>query len=194
MSVVFKKSYSPPKIDESEVLRYAGVKESVSDVNLLLKECVLEVQNELRYNVCYAEFSVKITGEEVDLEFTKIKSKNLAKNLSGANKCIVFCATIGAKIDRLINKYSVISPTKALLFQALGAERIESLCNLFNSEVEAIYQSVKPRFSPGYGDLPVLLQRQIFNVLQAHKNVGVTLSENLIMSPSKSVTAFIGVC
>ncbi|MBR5439369.1 MAG: Vitamin B12 dependent methionine synthase activation subunit [Clostridia bacterium] len=192
MYTILQKSYSAPKVNVKEILRYAGVKEGDGGISELLKECLIEVENELVYRVCYAEFNCKIYGEIIDLEFVKINSKNLSSNLKNANKCIVFCATIGAKIDRLIAKYSVISPLKALLFQAIGAERIESLCNLFNNEIKQSYNAVKPRFSPGYGDLRVELQREIIEVLGANKRIGVTLNESLLMSPSKSVTAFIG--
>ena len=54
---------------------------------------------------------------------------DLSKNLQGYDKAVFFVATVGIEIDRLIKKYSVLSPTKAVIFQAIGAERIESLCN-----------------------------------------------------------------
>ena len=49
-----------------------------------------------------------------------------------------------------------------------------------------------PRFSPGYGDLPLSLQRDIFRVLDCPRKIGLTLNESLLMSPSKSVTAIVG--
>ena len=48
-----------------------------------------------------------------------------------------------------------------------------------------------PRFSAGYGDLPLELQADIFNLLKPEKQMGVFLSESFIMSPTKSVTAFV---
>ena len=48
------------------------------------------------------------------------------------------------------------------------------------------------RFSAGYGDLPLELQEKIFEILKPEKQMGVFLSESFIMSPSKSVTAFVG--
>ena len=49
-----------------------------------------------------------------------------------------------------------------------------------------------PGFSPGYGDLPLDLQREIFAALDCPKRIGVSLNESLLMSPSKSVSAIIG--
>lgn len=190
---VYVKNYLSPSVNKSEILRYAGVKETSSEVDLLLNECLSEMENKLTYKVCYAEFPLKIDGDNIDLTFTKVTSKNLAKNLQNSKKIIVFVATIGVEIDRLILKYSVISPSKALIFQAIGAERVESLCNLFNNEVKQKYKNVKARFSAGYGDFPLEVQSKIFNALNTAKNVGVFLNDSYMMSPSKSVSAIIGV-
>ena len=105
----------------------------------------------------------------------------------------MFCATIGLDIDRLIAKYGVVSPAKALVFQAIGAERIESLCELFCEEMGAEYGNLKPRFSPGYGDLDLAFQSAIFGALECPKKIGVTLTDTLLMTPSKSVTAVMGI-
>ena len=84
------------------------------------------------------------------------------------------------------------------MFQAIGAERIESLCNVFCDELKQekakLCLATKPRFSSGYGDFPLNVQKEIFSVLDAQKKIGITLNESLLMSPSKSVTAIVGIC
>ena len=49
-----------------------------------------------------------------------------------------------------------------------------------------------PRFSPGYGDFPLEAQKDIFRTLDCSRKIGLTLNESLLMSPSKSVTAIVG--
>ena len=120
-------------------------------------------------------------------------SSSLSKNLSGCKKIILFAATVGIGIDRLIMKYGKIYPVKGLMMQALGAERIEALCDAFVSEMEKTGQKMRPRFSPGYGDLPLEFQKEIFAALAPEKNIGLTLSASCLMSPTKSVTAIIGI-
>ena len=190
---VYVKNYPTPDFDKREILRYAGVKGDISAINALIDECIKELDGKLNYKVCYSEYPVKILGDKVDLTFTTIVSNDLAKNLKNCNRFILFAATVGIGIDRLIAKYTALSPTKALIFQAIGAERIESLCDLFNNEMKEKYKTVKPRFSAGYGDLPIEIQKDIFIALNCSKNIGVTLNESLLMSPSKSVTAIIGI-
>ena len=80
-----------------------------------------------------------------------------------------------------------------MLFDAIGTERTEALADCFVSYLEREYSmSSLPRFSPGYGDLPLELQKCVFDVLSPEKQIGVFLSDSFIMSPSKSVTAFVG--
>lgn len=193
LGTVLIKNYNPPKYDVKEILRYAGVKGDLPQIDALIKECIEEASDKLTYKVCFANFPLSLLRDEVDLGFATVTSKHLSKNLRGCSEVIVFAATVGIGIDRLIAKYGALSPVKALIFQALGAERIESLCNAFNDDVIRRYSFVKPRFSAGYGDLPLDFQHQIFNVLSCNKNVGITLNESLIMSPSKSVTGIIGI-
>ncbi len=193
ISPIFVKDYSSPQVNKKEVLRYAGVKSEVDSVNSIINECLIESKSKLFYKVCYVLVDVKIDEDIIDFGFSKVRSKSLAKNLSSFNKAIIFSATIGVEIDRLIAKYNVVSPVKALIFQAIGAERIESLCNVFNEDIKGQYKEIAPRFSAGYGDLNIEFQRDIFKLLDCHKKIGLTLNDSLIMSPSKSVTAIIGV-
>ena len=48
------------------------------------------------------------------------------------------------------------------------------------------------RFSPGYGDLPLAMQQDVMEALDCGRTVGITLTDSLLMTPSKSVTAIIG--
>lgn len=187
---VYTKSYTAPPVNKGEILRYAGVRGEAKEVEALLNACLNETGG-LVYKVCYTEFPI-VRGDLLDLGFTKTSSHTAKKGLEGCDSVVIFGATVGISIDRLIAKYSVLSPAKALMFQAIGAERIESLCDLFCSDM-ASNREVRPRFSAGYGDLPLEVQKDIFAVLGCEKNIGVTLNESLLMSPTKSVTAMFGV-
>ncbi len=189
----FRNIETPP-VNLKEVLRYAGCKEADENILKLLDEALSEALPVLAFKVCFSEISVNISGDVCDFGVFSLSSKDLAKNLSGCQKVLIFGATLGVGIDRLITKYAKISPSKALMLQAIGAERIEALCDAFCKQVE-IEKSValRPRFSPGYGDLGLSVQADIINLLEASKKIGLTLNNSLLMSPTKSVTAFVGV-
>lgn len=191
--MILTRNYEEPPICEKEILRYAGCKSSDDELLQLLRTCIEEVRGKLTYKVCYRELPVTITEGTSDFGCLTAQSRNLAKNLKDCKTAIVFAATLGVEIDRLIAKYSRISPSKALMIQAIGAERIEALCDAFCEDVaREKTMALKPRFSPGYGDLPLEIQKDIFQILDCSKRIGVSLNGSLLMSPSKSVTAFVG--
>lgn len=190
---VFKKFYSEPPICEKEILRYAGCKKATPEINALLKECIELAEHNSAYKVCYCELPCDIKNNTVDLGVLSLKSDNLAINLSGCKKVILFAATIGIGIDRLISRYNAVSPAKAVILQAYGTERIEALCDAFCEDIKKEYKcGIKPRFSPGYGDLDINCQKDIFSLLDCERKIGLTLNSSLLMSPTKSVTAFVG--
>lgn len=198
--MVSVKNYTEPPICEKEILRYAGCKSADDELLQLLRVCLEEVRPRLTYKVCYIELPLTITGDSSDFGCMKVKSKDLAKNLNGCENVVLFGATVGVEVDRLIAKYSHISPAKAVMLQAIGAERIEALCDAFCRDMELRFGEnrenilkLRPRFSPGYGDLALEIQREIFRVLNCSKTIGISLNDSLLMTPSKSVTAFVGV-
>ncbi len=194
---VLVKSYAAPPVRKRDILRYCGCRERVQEVEERVDECLAECAGAFTYKVCYREFPVTKKENLLDLSFTRTDSLSLSKNLEDCESIVLFAATVGIGIDRLIAKYGRLSADKALLFQAIGAERIESLCDLFSDETGAFYRGkglfTRPRYSPGYGDFPLAEQKNVFAVLDCYRKIGLSLNESLLMSPTKSVTALIGV-
>lgn len=193
MNLILTKTFEKPPVNKSEILRYAGAKEITTQVEDILDFCLKEIEGKLCYKVCYGLFPLSISKDSVNLSFKEVKSHSLMKNLENCHSFILFAATIGIEIDRLIAKYGKVSPAKALMFQAIGAERIESLCDKFTEFISQEYGNIRPRFSPGYGDFPLDMQKDFFSILQPDRKIGLTLNSSMLMSPSKSVTAIIGI-
>ena len=120
----------------------------------------------------------------------------LSRHLQNCPKVILFAATVGLTIDRIIQRHFVTEPAIAVWLNAIGSERVEALCRLFCTELKADYaaEGLVPieRFSPGYGDLPLAFQKDIFTLLDCPRKIGVTLNQSLLMSPEKSVSALVG--
>ena len=120
----------------------------------------------------------------------------LSRHLQNCPKVILFTATVGLTIDRMIQRHFVTEPAIAVWLNAIGSERVEALCRLFCTELKADYaaEGLVPieRFSPGYGDLPLAFQKDIFTLLDCPRKIGVTLNQSLLMSPEKSVSALVG--
>lgn len=196
-NTVFTKTYSLPFFNLRETARYMGDRSNSSNVFELISDCINECKNVFTPKLCYACFDVSTKSETVEFPFKNVRSKSLADVLCSCDSAVIFAATVGMEADRLIAKYSRISPSKALCFQAIGAERIEALCDEFNNEISALSQKdgykTTARFSPGYGDLDLSFQKDIFNVLDCRRKIGLTLNDSMLMSPSKSVSAIIGI-
>ena len=197
MSAVILKEYAAPDINKREVLRYMGCKESSLEIDALIDRAISLCEESLTYKVCFAEFDLSIEEDICDLSFAKVKSHDLSKCLQGCEKAVIFGATVGLSLDRLILRYGKTQPSLSVCLQAIGAERIEALCDEFCLEMKEKYgahgKRLRPRFSAGYGDLPLEFQRNIFATLSCEKQIGLTLNDSLIMSPTKSVTAIIGI-
>ena len=190
MSTVLIKNYKDIPISRRRILRYAGAGDAI--VTELLESCMAEAEGVLSYKVCYTELGVKIYGEVADFGVFSVNSKDLARALSGCDSVILFAATVSAGLDRLITKYSQLSPSRALMMQAIGTECIEALCDVFCDDI-AEGRALRPRFSPGYGDLSLDVQKDVFLFLDPPKNIGLSLTQGLLMTPTKSVTAFAGI-
>ncbi len=215
--IIFTKIYPQPPVDRREILRYmrCGEGDTDGDIDALLDSCLAELLPLLVYKVCWRVFplrraeenlpssnvsvhaDVQASSEELlDLGFLQTNSRGLARNLQDCEKLVLFAATVGLEPDRLLAKYGRVSPVKALCMQAIGAERIESLCDAFCGELQQKYAAeglqLKPRFSPGYGDFPLETQKAVFQALDCPRKIGLSLNDSLLMSPSKSVTALAG--
>ncbi len=187
------------QLDLRETMRYlgyAGVKRA-DGMESLISECEKMILPELAPRAVYSvyPFSREGEGEEevLNLGFAAVKSRALSKNLEGCDRIALFAATVGAGVDRLIVKYNKLSPARAVVLQAMGAAAAEQWCDEVNAGIKEAYGKCRPRFSCGYGDLPLSLQREIFPALAVTKNLGVTLTDGDLMIPSKSVTAIVGI-
>lgn len=184
------------KLDIKETLRYlgyAGVK-SAEGAEELIAECERLILPVLSPAAVYEVFPISFGGgNKIDLGYAEVESNSLLRNLTGCKMAALFAATVGPGTDRLIVKYNKLSPARAVVLQAMGAAAVEQWCDEVNAIITQKYGKTRPRFSCGYGDLPLALQRKIFPALSVTQKIGITLTDGDLMIPSKSVTAIVGI-
>ena len=196
--------YETPSLNVREWLRYSCI--PIYEQERASKDPELAASMEKALSLLSGALSFRVGFLVVSLEWDEEgfpvfpfaqRSEKLRRTIEECDKAVLFAATIGSGIDRLIRRYEKADPKLGLLLQGLGAERVESLCDAFNDEVTSICKSLGRetcmRYSPGYGDLPIEVQREFLPLLDAERRLGITLSESCLMAPSKSVTAIIGV-
>ena len=187
------------KISEKEVLRYLGFRQHTPDENTLRFICAVEseLQTEIRPKSIYGEFPLAfLSNREVKIGDKVFESEKLRRHLNGCERILVFAATLGAGADSLLRRYSATDRAKAAVAQAVLAAATESYCDEVCAEIAKKENKngwyLRPRFSPGYGDLALTAQRDLFALLEITKRTGIVLTESCLMLPTKSVTAFIG--
>lgn len=189
-------------INIREIYRYLGYGINVPDdtVKSMVKEVLEELIKSINPKCIYKIYDSSVIGDKVVLHNTIcFHSQNLADNLKTCCKVVLFAATLGIEADKLMQRYAVLNMAKGSIAQSCGAACIEAYCDLQQekicSEISDIVGSklyLRPRFSPGYGDLALQNQELIFHELDCTKRIGLTLTDSLLMVPTKSVTAFIG--
>jgi hypothetical protein len=161
---------------------------------LPLEECLKAARSAVRCRAVWQRYPLEWGGDELDLGFAKTASRHLRRHLEGCAEILLFACTAGSEIDRRINREKLVSPVRGLLMSAIGSQQVEGacdrLCNLLAAEHPE--KQLVTRYSPGYGDLPLEIQKDVFRALDCERSIGVTLTESLLMQPSKSVTAVIG--
>ncbi len=186
-------------IELSEVLRYMGDATS-RDVRViqLAESAIQTVRGLMRCKCVYmlVDFP-NVMNNTVDLNVCKVQSVSLSRYMQSCESVCVFAATIGIEFDRAQARANLLAPSKALALQAAGAAAIEAYCDHLCNEVFLVHAqknglSLKNRFSAGYGDLPLEVQKQIMTALDCQRKIGLTLTDGYMMVPTKSVTAFVG--
>ncbi|MCD8069665.1 MAG: Vitamin B12 dependent methionine synthase activation subunit [Lachnospiraceae bacterium] len=165
----------------------------------LREECEEMLSSVASYRYCFRRTRVTRPGEDrLDLGFGEFHSHALTLNLRGCEETVLFAATLGAGVDRLMKRLSVTSPARHFVVNALSSATAEALCDLANREIATLVlgetgRICAPRFSPGYGDMPLSVQPGFIQFVNAGKLLGITLSEAYFMYPTKSVTAVVGI-
>lgn len=192
---IIVREFAQDEVDVREVMRYAGVRAEDGTASELLSKCQDALICAVKGLTVYRVQDFHTDGDVCFIGGACIRSSSLAKAMQGAESVIIFAATVGIEADRVIARYQRRSEALAHMASSLASERIESLCDALckalSHELSDEYD-LTPRFSAGYGDLPIEFQREIFLMLNPEKYIGLTLTESLLMSPSKSVSAIIG--
>jgi hypothetical protein len=168
------------------------MKKSNDQIDALIENAIENVHSTVSLKASYVRVPISIKDNVVDFGFDKVESKALAKNLCECKEAFVFVATLGISNEKAIEKGFKLDKLNGTIFDCVSTTLIESFCDYVNDYFSK-ENKLRPRFSPGYGDFSIEHQKSILRVLDAYKNVGVTLTDGLMMIPSKSVTAIVGI-
>ena len=176
-------------VSDTELTARLGRPVSKADDDVRAALCsLLEIAN-----IRFVATCVKILGiknGEVSFEGFSVKSEALMQYLSGSEEAVMFMITLGSEVDRLIMKRRALSLSSGFLFDGVASALAEAACDEAEKKICG-GKKTKPRFSPGYADCPLSVQNDFTAVLMADKYIGIKLLDSLLMTPMKSVSAFV---
>lgn len=185
------------KYDLRETARYMGYKHGAvpsPEICEMIERAYQELLTLVHPKYIYKEYGFIRTDSGIIVDGIEFTSQKLLNHLKNSSSVILFGATLGQGADALVRKYSVTDTVMTSVVHCVGASMVENLCNQACDELKNSVKGVhRPRFSPGYGGLDISSQADFFKLLPLTKRLGISLSENYMMTPTKTVTAFIGV-
>lgn len=183
-------------VNRREIYRYLGYRGAIPDaaVTDAVERAVEWLTENCTFRAIWTRLSIR---EGLDFGIGRVESRALGRNLGGCRELFLFAGTVGIEADRKIRREEVTSEAVGVIYDAAASAAVEAGCNALNARLRSIVEGeglfLRPRFSPGYGDFPLEKQSDLLELLSASKHIGLTLSPSLLMLPTKSVSALIGI-
>ena len=184
-------------ISRREILRYLGHRgPETSEMEAMITAALKRLEEKVQPRSTWRIVPLEKDEEGFTVEGCRLSGNSLAVNLSGCTRIALMACTLGGEADRLIAREQLKSMYGAAVMNACANAMIEACCDEVNVQIKAEAAAegdyCRPRYSPGYGDLPLFFQKDFFRLLPVTKEIGVELKESMLMVPEKSVTALIG--
>ena len=184
-------------VPREEALRYLGCRGAAPDqaTAALLEARIQAVEEAAAPRWTALEVPLTLRPGGVELGDWSIRSEKLRAHLEGCTSALLFGATLGVGVDRLIARSAAGRVAQAAVDQAVAAALIEAVCDDACDQLAGQYPGkyLRPRFSPGYGDFPLTDQPELLRRLDGPRKIGLTATDSCLLAPIKSVTAVIGV-
>ncbi|NCD32772.1 MAG: hypothetical protein EOL87_05060 [Spartobacteria bacterium] len=126
-----------------------------------------------------------------------ITSRDVVKMMQGCTHVVLGGTTCGRTIVDTVAAMTQTGRTAdAVIFDQVGGQLADAALGWLFRYIKTIIRRngttlTARRFSPGYGDLHLSHQKILFELTEMHK-LGVSISENYLMQPEKSVLALAG--
>lgn len=184
-------------------MRYLGHQGQAVDDGLAgrIEGAIARCEAEIRPRWLWGSFGLRHTATgayEVQGTNLVLSGTSMESCLAGASCIALMVCTLGPRADATLRALGASDPLGQLVYDAACTDLIELAADAAEAEVaaRALEQNLrtKARFSPGYGDLSLEVQPKLLDVLQAHKRLGVACNSELLLAPSKSITALVALC
>jgi len=182
-----------------DALRYLGAKKEDDGATELLQRVLAAYRSVFQPRAVYALVHIAERTPVIKLENCEITlaGESIRRHLDGAEFALLNAFTLGVGVDKKIKELSLARPSESVAFNAIAsayAERIaDEMLMEERAKTEAEGYKTNFRFCPGYGDLSILTNRDIARTLSAEKKIGLTVTEDGLLLPRKSIVGVVGV-
>lgn len=185
-------------IASDETKRYAGLQKADFNQQLIDEACLeaqLLIQPKGIWHIYDYEADRQILHAS-DTSSLVLQGDSIGRHLRDCCKVIVMSATVGEAIEDQVTKcFEEGRYSFSVLLDAAATTAVEQVADAMEktiqNEVKRQGFAMKWRFSPGYGDWPIQQQPDILRLAQG-ADIGISLTESLMLMPRKSITAVIG--
>lgn len=186
------------ELDIKEALRYLGVKKHVSEQMCADVRAVADTLcATLTPHYTYRLFSLEHRTDGIFLPEANIllPGDDAKKMLRQCHGVILLACTLGARFETMMRAQQVRDMAGAVILDACADAWVEAGCDQAEHDLKHCFPDLflTDRFSPGYGDLPLSLQREICTALDTPRRLGLHVTKQFLLNPAKSVTAVIGI-
>lgn len=182
--------------DLEEALRYLGAENAPEDLRRQTMEAGADLAAAVQPRYTYRAFSLSFETEGIRLREADLllPGRDAALMLAQCGRAVLLACTLGTQFDRRLLALQARDMAKAALTDACGSALVEQGCGQAEREIAARFPEayLTDRFSPGYGDLPLSLQKDVCALLDAPRRLGVQVTDSFLLNPSKTVTAVVG--
>lgn len=184
-----------PDVTE-EALRYMGAADAPEPLRRQTAAELEALRSRLRprytcrvWDLDFQPGGIRLAGTNLTL-----RGETAARMLESCGQAALLACTLGTRFDQLLSAAQARDMAGAVILDACGSALVEQGCDEAEEELSARLPGryLTDRFSPGYGDLPLALQRDVCAALDGWRRLGVQVTESFLMNPTKSVTAVIG--
>ncbi len=180
------------------MLKYLGYMKSQPDkrIQKMINKIEEQIVEVIEPKYIYKCYDINIVNNEIQIEGCNLSlsGNRIFDYLKDCDKIVLMCATLSINTDRYIRVSQSRDVTKAVIADSFASASIDQVCDNIKEELKQEFNEYKqtPILRPGYGDFSLEFQNQILNVLNADKEIGLSINDQSDLVPQKSITAVIG--
>ena len=181
-------------IDIDEAMRYLGAAKGGEALRAQVSAAAERIRERPRYTYRVMELTWQDGVPFLPQIQMELPGKTAKTMLGNCSQVVLLACTLGLSFDTFLSREQKRSMAEAVILDGCGSALVEQGCDAAEQKISSRFPGLylTDRFSPGYGDLPLSLQKDLCAALDAQRRLGIYVNESMLMTPQKSVTALIG--